>query len=599
MADAPLAAHELVAYLDRMEEESTSRQDETGLKDATTNLDFARGNQWPSGGAPGLTGGNDQEFKFTINLIDGLLKRKTALLTDTRPQIEVTARALERRNTAEGFKAIVGAQWEEQSLEQQFARQLMRAGTLGSVACFALWNKAADYGRGDVNYLFYDPRHMILDPSIQQASQTRMAEFMGFKQVVALNWVREAYPIRGPHVKPSERWSKFTRKSEPSEGSQSWGARLLSPVSRAWSKGGDNLADSATPRTELRHMFFKDWPRDERKQPKFGLPRLIRHTVDAGGEILADEVLPYWHAQYPGHLFDWGMEFEHPYGVSEVHGLRRIQYTLNRLVGQIVQNTLLTNRVILTADTDAVDAKTWALLTSGFNGIAVRKKIGRTFTYQNPLALPPSVLALVQLLITAFDLVSGMSDASRGMRPPGVVSGVAIDSLQQAAQSIIRLEARAFEDWLGRIFQQTLGLVWQYYTTNRVIQTLGKSRDTLSYVFDRQRFEENDKGAAYAGHDTDAYRAVFQDFQFKVLPGSSLASTRVQRGVMALNLYNAGLLPGAEVLRAAEWPDPEGTYQKASEEGLKKMLAKANPPDSGNGRPAKPMRLPGQRFSGM
>jgi hypothetical protein len=76
-----------------------------------------------------------------------------------------------------------------------------------------------------------------------------------------------------------------------------------------------------------------------------------------------------------------------------------------------------------------------------------------------------------------------------------------------------------------------------------------------------------------------------------VLPGSSLASTLVQRAVMALNLFNAGLLPGAEVLRAAEWPDPEGTYKQALEQ-------RALTAQGAGQRPPKPVRLPGRGWRG-
>jgi hypothetical protein len=581
MAQSP-EEREIISLIDKFEEESKGRQDETGLKDAETNLDFLRGKQWPQGDV-GPSGAADMQYKFVMNVIGPLLKRKTALLTDTRPQMEVTPFYAKRKGTAETFKRVFQSQWDEQSLEQQFTRQIVQAQALGAAACLPLWDGQADYGRGELRYLFYDARSVFVDPTVKASTQMRMAEFTGVKDIVPLNWVREHYPKRGRDVEASAKWSRYKRP-EQSGGGGGVG-RILSAVAgfaRPWSRETGDTAESAVPKTELRHCWFKDWERDQRGEPNFAKPRIIRHVVDAGGVVLTDERMAAIHQQQPLHLFDWDVETEHPWGISEVAGLRRIQYTLNRLIGQIIDNTIMTNRVILVSDTDAVDAATWNAITGGLNGIAVRKKIGRTFKYENPAVLPPHLITLVQLLITAVDLVSGMNDASRGMRPPGIISGVALDTLQQAAQSIIRLEARAFEDWLMRIFQQAIALVWQYYATNRLITVLGPNLDLLQFEFDRRKFLADDDGGKL-NEDT-----AWQDFQFRVLPGSSLASTRIQRGIIALNLYQAGLLPGQEVLRASEWPDPEGNYQKAlAERPLK-------PPT-----PSKPIRVPGARFGGV
>jgi hypothetical protein len=578
---------ELIAFLDRLEEESESLKQETPLKDAELNLNFIRGLQWPQDDGS-LTGPTDLQYKFVLNLLGPLVKRKTALLTDTRPQMEVSARYAKRRGTAETYKNIILAQWDEQDLEQVFTGELIRAMSVGSTVALPVWDRAADYGRGDVRYRVYDPRQVTLDPSVKRASHVPMAEFVQVRDVVPLNWVREAYPLRGGAVQASEKWSRYARTQKDTATSGLSG-RILSAVGRAWSRGGHDLIDSAVPKVELRHTWFKDFPRDEENKPKFGVPRRIRHVVNAGATVLTDEAMVEWHQQYPTHFYDWDLELDHPWGIPEISGLRRIQYTLNRLIGQIVQNTLVTNRTILVSDTDAVDNKTWALLTSGLNGIAVRKKVGRTFNYTNPAVLPPHLITLVQLLITAVDMVSGMSDASRGMRPPGVISGVAIESLQQAAQSVVRLEARAFESWLSRIFQQSLALIWQYMSTKRLISLLGPSKELIEFEFDRQKFEQDDEGVAYG---KERQQDLWQDFQFRVLPGSSLASTRVQRAVMALNLFNAGLVPGAEVLRAAEWPDPEGTYKQALEQ-------RALTAQGAGQRPPKPVRLPGARMGGL
>lgn len=570
---------DLVRFLDKMQEESDVRRDQTGIKDAELNFRYARGEQGDVT-PPGLSTGGSLQYKFAMNLVGPLMKRKTALLTDTRPQMQVESRAgLKRRGTAESCKNIIAAMWDEQSLEQAFTRQLYNAGVIGSTLCIPVWDKTADYGRGDIRLRFFDPRQVSFDPSVTRAKDLQQGEFLQVLEVVSLGYAQEAYPTRAGDIRPNARWSKYQR---PESGERSVWRSMYASMQRAWSADA-GTEDSAIPRAELRHTWFKDFPRDRAGKALLGQPRIIRHVVDDGGIVLADDApFAYGHGQIPGHLFDWDIETEHAWGQSELANLRRIQYTLNRIVGQIVENTILTNRVLVVADTDAVDNRTWAAITAGGNGTYVRKKLGRSFNFTNPAALPPHLISLVNLLIGAIDLVSGINDATRGVRPPGVISGAAISELAQQAQTVVRLQARAFEDWLQRIFQQVVALIFQYYTTNRVVHLIGANMETLQFEFDREKFLKDANGENLPEH-------AWRDFQFRVLPGSSLASTRVQRGVMAMNLHMAGLLPGAEVLRAAEWPDPDETYKKA-------LAERPQRPDKMKG---KAIRVPGTRAGGL
>jgi hypothetical protein len=264
----------------------------------------------------------------------------------------------------------------------------------------------------------------------------------------------------------------------------------------------------------------------------------------------------------PAHVFDWDIELDHAWGIAEVGGMRRLQYTLNRIIGQIVDNVLLTNKVRVVSDEGAVDNKTWDLITQNPNGLYVRKRTGRQFDYQAPIsAIPPFILEFVNLLVQSMDLITGLTDVTQGKMPSKATSGVAIEGLQMAAQSIIRLEARAYEDWLERIFQQVVALVYQYVTSDRMLAILGPGQQYQQYEFIRKAMTHDDEDVALA-------ESAWQDFVFKIVPGTSLASNRIQRGVLALNLHKVGLIPAIDVLRASDWPDPEASVAAAKAEKM-------------------------------
>ena len=133
------------------------------------------------------------------------------------------------------------------------------------------------------------------------------------------------------------------------------------------------------------------------------------------------------------------------------------------------------------------------------------------------------------------------------------------------------------------ILEQVIALIGQYSQTNRLITLVGPTLELVQFEFDRATFMRGDDGQA---HGLDAWR----DFQFQVLPGSSLASTRLQRGVVAMNLHMAGLLPGDEVLKAAEWPNPTETVERARKERAQFPPAMPN---------RKLIRVPGTRAGGL
>ena len=552
---------DLVGFLDRMQEEGELRRDETPLKDADLNLRFLRGDQWPASptGSPFRPSGAG--YRFTLNLLNQIVKRKVALITDSRPQMEVIPYTRKRQGVADVVKYTMMGLWDEQNFDQSAARELVRAATIGSTMAVPIWDETANYGRGDIRVLMYDPRQVVIDPSVTRSIDLqRHGEFMQVFELRPIAELRERYQDAAEHVQGDSRWSTYQEKG--TQGQHRPFQSIASAIQRPWKRDQQRLVESATPRALLRHTWFKDWQRDDRGQPVWSKPRIVRYVADADRQVLRDEPMQYWHRQLPGHLYDWDIELEHPHGMSEVGGLRRLQYTLNRIVGQIMDNVILTNRVRTIADSDAVDAKTWQLISANPNGVFIRKRQGRTFNYELPVnALPPFLLPLIEVLVRGFDLQSGLTEVTRGATRSNT-SGVAIEGLQMAAQSIVRLEARAFENWLERIFQQVVALIFQYFPTERTFSYHGPGPGMVSYTFERYKLLDPSGNGDVPTRPDEEWR----DFRFRILPGSSLAMSRVQRGIMAANLYQLGLIPGIDVLRASEWPSPEETLKQAREE---------------------------------
>jgi hypothetical protein len=577
---------EWVRFADSLEEEGAQRRDETPLRDAEINMRFLRGDQHAvNRGLPSPYRPEQSSYRFTMNLMAQLMKRKTALITDTRPNIDVVPTDKSKVGAAMVLKEVITGLWEEHSFDQIAARELVRAGTIGSTVGIPMYDESARYGRGDIVFRTYDPRSCVCDPSITRAVDIqRNAEFFMVKEVVPTNFARAAYSGRAEEIQPDDKWSEYG--PIPDAGHSTYRS-VLSAVARPWRRDRQEVKRSAVPRTELRHTWFRDFQRDANGKALFNRPRFIRYVVDGSRIKLKDEELTYWHRSIPAHILDWDIELEHPWGMPEIGGLRRIQYTLNRLVGQVMENVLTTNKVKMTADTDAVDPKTWDLLAQNPNWMAVRKRLGRSLNIDMPTnAIPQYVMQVIEFLVQAIDLSSGMTEAMQGRSSKGL-SGFALEGLQMASQSIVRLEARAFESWLERMFRQVVPLIFQYFTADRVFAYTGPGAGLQTYTYERARLvKRDDEKAMDPEHE-------WKDFTFRVVPGSSLAMSRVQRGVMATNLFQLGLVEGVDVLRAADWPKPEETYQKAMEAAAARAAMGGGPPGGGRGGKKNLMKAPG------
>src|SRR5437588_10322061 len=92
---------DLVRLMDRFDEESASRRDDTPLRDAEINSKFLRGDQHPGSAGPvSPYRSTGTQYKFTLNALNQTVKRKIAMLTDSRPQMDVVPYSKTNRKAA-------------------------------------------------------------------------------------------------------------------------------------------------------------------------------------------------------------------------------------------------------------------------------------------------------------------------------------------------------------------------------------------------------------------------------------------------------------------------------------------------------------------
>ena len=501
-------------------------------------------------------------FDFVLNLVNDVIQRKASLLTDSRPIIQIvsTNKALVHQPAL--IEKVLRSVWDDAAWSEELPRAIAMAEVMGSVVGLMTIGPSSHGNTYDIRPEILDARAVVVDPTVIRPTQLQDGEFVISETIQSLRSIMERYGYdeesraRIREISPDAALSTMPSSDPGTEGGIISGAFGMFRRLRS----GRRTQPTAIRRAWERHYWFRDYQRygdDEPMagQPRWSEPSIIRHVIAAGGVVLRDEENPFWHGEFPHEILDWGLNLSDPWGQSEVKQLRKAQEALNRIASDILKNTLLMNNFKVIMDQNALEPDEADKLTNR-PAIVLRKRQGSELRFESPPALPGYLFQLVEFLVRSIELVSGLGEVTRGGRPGGVTSGLAIEGMQLAAQTIVRLQARRLESWITRLWDKAISLVFQIYDADRVKSIVGPGGELDTFVFEH--------AALHLGIADP--RKAFRDFVLNVQPGSSLAATKVQKAVLAGNLYKMGLIPGEQVLRAAEWPDAAGAIEKAKEE---------------------------------
>lgn len=521
------------------------------------NLRQLRGDQWRVRRSP----------YFLANIINNQIKRKAGFITESKPQVRVSATKIGLTKSATILYNAIRSIMDQNNTQDALYRMVYGAGGLGCGFLGSPYNPVT----GDVELTNIDPRRVFIDPAIETSSKLGEAQYVRIDTVMTLADIRRRFVGRGALVKPDERFSSFP---ESSQRRTSQTAPSISMMPRPYRPGGTRRS-GPIPRAELKEYWIRDPQINHEGDLLFPGGR---HIIRAADIVLKDEANPYWDGGWPIDMFEWDVDIDHPWGIDEVQGLRRLQEAINRMGDAWVRNLLIGSNFRVIGDLDALDPDQWDKLDNEA-GLVIRKKPARELRYDPPVPPDPNTPGALQGLMQLCDLLTGNADPSG---PAGIQGpGSAMEGLQQARQVLIRAVSRRLESVLERLGQKLISRIFQFYTSDRVLFQQGPSRDWIAYTFRRQELLEDDEGKPRSAEER---QQMFKDFRFLVTPGSSLGTTRVQRMMAMLQLRSAtGVAPSVRrILQESDIGDPDEIMQEGLEE-----LAKLPPPPPPKGRGGK------------
>ena len=487
-----------------------------------------------------------------LNFIPSNIERKTALLTDTKPIIDVKPRRKSRLDdSADILKNVIDGIWAEQQVDQKLAELITLAQITGSCPVNTLWDKTLDFGSGDINIMPMDPRRVLVDNYITRSYRVDRGEYVIIDDIITLDKARDMFPNRADLIKPVTEFSSYKTQRER----QSFWAKFYTPFKHS-------SRPSVIPRTLISEFWFKDRSKD--KNGKYYFNGAVRRTVVCGGVIVRDGGNPYWDGKFPVDMLDWHFNVDSPYGWGDIELLSSPQMMINKLISTTLENAILMSNAIWVGDRDALSKEDWRKLNNE-PGSYVRKRPGKELRREGPTQMSEYTIVLAKFLQEAMSEMSGMVPSILGQRSGQVSSGVGIEQLQMAAQAMIRLKARSIEALLSRIGQKLISRIFQFYTTDRVLNFLGKQDEFQLFEFIRTKLVGNKQ----------LQQDAFKDYMFLVVPGSSLAMSKVQKAIVATQLFQMGILDEMDLLQAMEYPNAEkiAIQAKARREMMMKQMA--------------------------
>ncbi len=303
------------------------------------------------------------------------------------------------------------------------------------------------------------------------------------------------------------------------------------------------------------------------------------------------------------------------WGEGETEPLMDIQKQINKVLATIMDYMNLTGNPIWFNPS-----------SSGVDSTQITNAMGQVISYTPgphgekperdvPPPLPTYYFEFLQNLFKIADTISGIQDITQGRKPIGVTAAQAIDTLQEAAQTRIRLKERNMNSSLGQMGRLMISRVLQFYSTPRVIKITGTSEwpEFMQFhvqdVLDEQQqstgqvqsvttpytMSQGPTGApaGYTAGSPTLSQPSRGMFDIKIQSGTAMPTAKAQQGNLAIKLYEMQppIIDQEAVLDAVDFPNKDQVQQRMQQRAAAQAQAQAmnpNPEGGQNGPPPTP-----------
>lgn len=311
-----------------------------------------------------------------------------------------------------------------------------------------------------------------------------------------------------------------------------------------------------------------------------------RKIVVCGDVLCSDGEYPY-DDEGDFHPFSRLVNYVDPrsfYGISEVEPVKAPQDMFNRILSYAMDCfVLMGNPIWIIDDTSGVDEENLV----NRQGLIVTKAANSEVRREAGVQINPDLFSLLDRVRTWFNDESGSQDISRGAKPDGVTAASAIQSLQEAAQTRLRLKSRNLDDFLQSLGQKWRNRTMQFTSVPKAYRTTNNQNVQKYFKF---HVEQSDDGSKVAhirdfvqNPDTGKYSAALETRQYvlngyldtKASTGSSLPFAKTEKANLAFQLFDRQAIDQEELLTAVDYPNKDRVLQRMQQQAMMAQQAQA------------------------
>lgn len=527
----------------------------------------------------------------SINIIKIAIQTMLPILTDARPGFNVLPEEPTDFEFAKALGMVTESWWLNSDMDQTLVETIMDSMIYDAGIMKVMWDPDLLNGIGDIRVDVIDPRDIYLPPTARDFNKGCTYVIQKIKKPVGE--LRRKFPEHKDKIKADTTESSqdtFDSGDKSSTGINS--VTLVSPVDRK-----SDLAQKSTSSTstdtrqectilecwidddtvEEYEVEKDDGTKEQGTKEKYPNGRLIT-ILPSKKLLLQSSENPYKHGLKPFVRIVDGILPRRFWGDGEVKQLMSVQQQLNKVLANIIDYMNFTSNPLWLVetgsglDTSKITNTYGLILKVNDGGI---NKVKREI----PPPLPQYIISFYEQLKSAADSISGIHDVTQGRKPAGVTAASAIETLQEAAQTRIRLKERNLQTSLSQLGRQVVQLIMQYYTQPRVARITNSQaypeffdfyvepQDDGTVRFNKREWNYNENTEQYVPdikwQQSETSKGVFD---VKVLSGTALPYAKATRSQLALQLFDRKALDVESLLDTLEWPDKSKVLNKLQEQ---------------------------------
>lgn len=535
-----------------------------------------------------------------VNMVFSSIQATVPIQLDSRPRIEFLPQNPQNTELAEILNHVVESDWIKHNWLMELAEVVYDSNIYGTGIMSCTFDPDADYGTGSIQIQSEDPFYCFPDPRSKNVN--KKSRYFIHAEPEDIDALKTKYPDKAKFFKPDLQDLLQGNKQDLDQ------IRFKSPTDTKTIMEGSSAYETGDVARCLKitcYMKSDEYIEEQyagKVSPDTGVPETLfrqrlkypngRKLVIAGGVLCESGPNPYDDGLFPyAKYINYVLPREF-WGMSEVEQLKGPQKIFNKLLSFALDiYTLMGNPIWVVDTTSGIDTDNL------FNrpGLVVEKEPGTEAIRQAGLDVSPTLLSLVDRLRNWFNETSGATDVSRGVEPKDITAGVAIQALQEAAQTRIRQKARNLDATLQDVGALYLSRVFQFYSVPKIIR-ITKNQNAAQYFQFHVETQTDKQGNAILNEAGDPVRKakvtpydlhpetgqptpsgdskeflIEAGFDVRVNTGSALPFAKAEKTNLAVTLFKINAIDRTELLKSVEYPNWEAVSARMDQIDQQKM----------------------------